>query len=136
MIIGDAMDGSGFTEIEQWQGNQATRQCHGQAWWLTGVAAGVRCGLRLLVVLGSSQRRGRGFSPGGTLGGGDHPKVVHDDKASVLVLDNDGRELQGVELTRSSSKGCGIASTSSSGSHRGPKHHGVATLCVGAVARV
>jgi hypothetical protein len=77
-----------------------------------------------------------GFSPRSTPGGGDHRKVARDGKASALVLGNGGRELQEVESTRSSSNGCGTASASSSGNCRGPKHHRVEMLCVGAATRV
>jgi hypothetical protein len=54
----------------------------------------------------------KGFSPRGTPGGSDHRKVARDGKASALVLGNGGRELQGAELTGSSSNGCGTVSAS------------------------
>jgi hypothetical protein len=57
-------------------------------------------------------------------------------KDSTLALSNGGRDLQRPVSTRSSPNECGTASASSSGSHRGPKHHREAKLCVGAVARV
>jgi hypothetical protein len=77
-----------------------------------------------------------GFSLRGTPGGGDHRKVAHDGKASALVLNNGGRELQGAELTGSSSNGCNTASASLSGSRHGPKHLRVVALCMGPVASV
>jgi hypothetical protein len=54
--------------------------------------------------------------------------VACDCKDSALVLGNGRRELQGLESTGSSPNGCGKASASSSGSHRGPKHRRVAAL--------
>jgi hypothetical protein len=77
-----------------------------------------------------------GFSPRGSLGSDDHRKVACDGNDSALVQDNGRRELRGAESTRSSPNGCGPASASSSGNHRGPKHRREAALCVGAAARV
>jgi hypothetical protein len=77
-----------------------------------------------------------GSSPRGFLKNGDHRKKACGGKDSSLALGNGGRELQGAISTSSSPNGSGTMSASSSGSHRGPKHHREAALCVGAVARV
>jgi hypothetical protein len=57
-------------------------------------------------------------------------------KDTTLVLGNGKKDLQGAESIGSSPNGCGTASTSSTGSRRGPKHHQEAALCMGPVARV
>jgi hypothetical protein len=57
---------------------------------------------------------GVGISPGKVSTSGGERKMACDGKASALVLDDDGRELQGVESTGSLSNGCGTASASSS----------------------
>jgi hypothetical protein len=77
-----------------------------------------------------------GSSPRGFSANGGHWKMACGGKDSTLALSNGRRELQGAISTGSSPNGCDIASASSSGSHRGPKHRREAALCVGAAARV
>jgi hypothetical protein len=76
-----------------------------------------------------------GSSPRGTPGNGAHRKLASGGMDFALALGNGGRELQGAVSIGSSPNGCGTASASSSGSHRGPKHCREAALCVGAMAR-
>jgi hypothetical protein len=77
-----------------------------------------------------------GSSPRGIPNNGGHRKMACGSKGSALALSNDGRELQGAVSAGSSPNGCSTASTSSSGSHHGPKHSREAALCVGVVSRV
>jgi hypothetical protein len=57
-------------------------------------------------------RSGVGISLGKVSASGDERKMVCSGKASALVLDDGGRELQGVESTGSSSNGRGTVSAS------------------------
>jgi hypothetical protein len=63
-----------------------------------------------------------GISPGKVSASGGERKTACNIKALALVLDDDGRELQGVQSIGSSLNGRGTASASSSYSHHGPKH--------------
>jgi hypothetical protein len=96
----------------------------------------MRYGLRLWAILSSNQSGVEGSSPRGFSANGDHQKKACGGKDSALALGNGGWELQGAVSTSSSPNGCGTASASSSGSHRGPKHRREAALRVGAAARV
>jgi hypothetical protein len=55
-----------------------------------------------------------GISPRKVSASGGERKTSYNGKALALVLDDGGRELQGVESTRSSSNGHDTASASSS----------------------
>jgi hypothetical protein len=67
-------------------------------------------------------RSGVGISPGRVSTSGGEQKMACDDKTLALILDDDGRDLQGAESTGSSSNGCSMASASLLCSHHGPKH--------------
>jgi hypothetical protein len=71
------------------------------------VEVGFRQGLFL------RDRSGVGISPRKVSASGGERKMVCDGKASALVLDDGGRELQGVESIGSSSNECGTVSASS-----------------------
>jgi hypothetical protein len=77
-----------------------------------------------------------GISPGEVSASGGEQKLVCDGNASALVLDDGGREFQGVKSIESSPNGRGMASASSMCSHHGPKHRRVVALCAEVGARV